>query len=190
MGITIPPGFDKALALKLANASLLAYTQMNDPADFTMPAGYTLEAPFTADVLGNVEPFGYLMRSATDAVLAFRGTDDFPDAIADIRYNQATFPFAPSAGLTHVGFTGVYAVGTRRRAGGRQLAASGTYLIYYRPQSRRRRGDSGRARHRRQHCVQQSDRLHDRQPTGRQHRALPIISTAGSSRPRPRAGES
>jgi triacylglycerol lipase len=108
MGATIPPGFDKALALKLANASLLAYTQLNDPADFTMPAGYTLVAAFTADVFGNMEAFGYLMRSATDAVLAFRGTDDFPDAIADIRYNQAAYPFAASAGLTHVGFTAVY----------------------------------------------------------------------------------
>ena len=48
------------------------------------------------------------MKSATDAVLAFRGTDDFPDDIADIRYNQATYPYASNAGLTHIGFTHVY----------------------------------------------------------------------------------
>jgi triacylglycerol lipase len=109
MATAIPPGFDKALALKLANASLLAYTQVNDPSQFTMPAGYTLVAEFEADVLGNIEPFGYLMKSATDAVLAFRGTDDFPDAIADIRYNQAPYPYDLSAGMSHAGFTAVYA---------------------------------------------------------------------------------
>ncbi len=105
---TIPAGFDKVLALKLANASLLAYTQKNTPAQFIMPAGYTLVAQFIADVLDDIEPFGYLMKSATDAVLAFRGTDDFPDAIADIRYNQAAYPYDPNAGLTHIGFTNVY----------------------------------------------------------------------------------
>ena len=108
MTTTIPPGFDKALALKLANASLLAYTQFTDPAQFTMEPGYTLVAEFEADVLGNTEPFGYLAKSATDAVLAFRGTDDFPDAIADIRYNQATYPYDANAGMSHVGFTTVY----------------------------------------------------------------------------------
>jgi triacylglycerol lipase len=108
MGVTIPPGFDKAIALKLATASQLAYTQMNAPASFTMPPGYTLAAAFTADVFGNMEPYGYLARSAADAVLAFRGTDDFPDAIADIRYNQVAYPFTPNAGLSHAGFTAVY----------------------------------------------------------------------------------
>jgi triacylglycerol lipase len=48
------------------------------------------------------------MTSAADAVLAFRGTDDFPDDIADIRYNQAPYPFDSNAGLTHIGFTQVY----------------------------------------------------------------------------------
>ena len=58
MPSTIPAGFDKTLALKLANASLLAYTQMNTPAQFIMPARYTLVAQFTADLLGNTETFG------------------------------------------------------------------------------------------------------------------------------------
>ena len=44
MAVTIPPGFDKALALKLANASMLAYDQLSTPAQFTMPPGYTLAA--------------------------------------------------------------------------------------------------------------------------------------------------
>ena len=30
------------------------------------------------------------------------------DAIADIRYNQAAYPHDQSAGLSHIGFTGVY----------------------------------------------------------------------------------
>jgi triacylglycerol lipase len=108
MAVTIPAGFDKVLALKLANASLLAYNQLGDPAQFTMPPGYTLVGQFTADVLGHLEPFGFLMRSATDAVLAFRGTDDFPDDIADIRFNQAPYPYDSNAGMTHIGFTYVY----------------------------------------------------------------------------------
>ena len=74
-----------------------------------MPPGYTLVEQFTADVLGHSELLGYLMTSASDAVLAFRGTDDFPDDIADSRFNQAPYPFDSNAGLTHVGFTDVYA---------------------------------------------------------------------------------
>ena len=108
MNNTIPTGFDKTLALKLANDSMLAYVQMNDPVNFIMPPGYTLVAAFTGDVLGHTELMGYLMKSATDAVLAFRGTDDFPDAMADMRYTQAAFPFVATAGLTHAGFTAVY----------------------------------------------------------------------------------
>jgi triacylglycerol lipase len=108
MAVTIPPGFNKALALKLANASLLAYNQFDAPAQFTMPPGYTLAAQFTADVLGNMELFGFVMVSATDAVLAFRGTADFPDDIADIRFSQAPYPYDSNAGLTHIGFTQAY----------------------------------------------------------------------------------
>ena len=180
MNATIPPGFDKALALKLANASLLAYTQMNDPADFTMPPGYTLVAAFTADVLGNTETFGYLMKSATDAVLAFRGTDDFPDAIADIRYNQVAYPFVANAGLSHVGFTAVY-----QSARAAVLAAAGTLparLTLYITGHSLGGGvaTSGLARHRRQHRVQNADRLHNRQSCASATRILPIVSTATS----------
>jgi triacylglycerol lipase len=108
MAIKIPPGFDKAIALKLANASMLAYNQFDKRPLFTMPAGYTLVSEFTANVLGKMERFAYLMQSATDAVLAFRGTSDFPDAIADVRFVQAAFPFLSNAGLTHIGFTACY----------------------------------------------------------------------------------
>lgn len=129
-GSTIPPGFDKTLALKLANDALLAYVQMNDPVNFIMPPGYTLVAAFAADVLGNIEPFGYLMKSAVDAVLAFRGTDDFPDAIADIRYNQAAYPFVAGAGLTHVGFTGIYqSIRTAVQAAVNSLPAGITFYV-------------------------------------------------------------
>src|SRR5260221_2170890 len=108
MAITIPPGYDSAIALKLANASLLAYAQFMDPAHFIPPLGYTLRGQFVANVFGNNEPFGYLMSSTKDAVLAFRGTDDFPDAVADIRFNQVPYPYDPNAGMTHIGFTAVY----------------------------------------------------------------------------------
>ena len=108
MAVTIPPASTR-LALKLANASMLAYDQLTMPAQFTMPPGYTLAGQFTADVLGHLEPFGFVMKSATDAVLAFRGTADFPDDIADIRFSQASFPYASnSGGMTHIGFTNVY----------------------------------------------------------------------------------
>ena len=167
MAATIPPGFDKALALKLANASMLAYNQFNDPAQFTMPPGYTLAAQFTADVLGNMEPFGFVMKSATDAVLAFRGTDDFPDDIADIRFNQATYPYASNAGLTHIGFTQVYescrAAVDRRR----DRAARGHHALHHRPQSGSGGRDAGRARRGRQYAIQAADHLHHRQPARR-----------------------
>ena len=104
---TFPPGYDNVLALKLGSACQLAYSQLDAPTQFAAPQGYQIQAQFTADVLGDQELIGFLMNSATDAILAFRGTDDFPDAIADIRALQITYPY-DSAGLTHAGFTAVY----------------------------------------------------------------------------------
>ena len=132
-----------------------------------MPPGYTLVAPFTADVFGNVEPFGYVMQSATDAVLAFRGTDDFPDAIADIRYNQAPTR-SSKCRVDPRRLHGRLPVGSCRGSRRRQLVARRLAALRHRPQSGRRRRDTGRARHRRQHGVQDSDRLHHRQPACRQ----------------------
>src|SRR4029077_13956707 len=108
MPAPLPAGYDNILALKLASACKLAYTQLDDPGQFGPPPGYRIEAQFDANVLGNQESIGFLMSSNTDAVLAFRGTDDFPDAIADIRAIQIPYPYDPGAGMSHAGFTGIY----------------------------------------------------------------------------------
>jgi triacylglycerol lipase len=104
----LPPGYDNSLALMLANACQLAYTQLDNPPQFAPPPGYRIEAEFDADVLGNHERIGFLMISNTDAILAFRGTADFPDAIADIRALQVPYPYDASAGMSHAGFTEIY----------------------------------------------------------------------------------
>jgi triacylglycerol lipase len=103
-----PSGYDNALALKLAGACQLAYTQLDHPDQFAAPPGYQIQAQFDADVLGHQEPIGFLMSSDTDAILAFRGTDNFQDGIADIRAHQVAYPFDASAGMSHAGFTGIY----------------------------------------------------------------------------------
>ncbi len=107
MAIDFPPGYDNTLALKLANACQLAYRQFNNPGDFKPPAGFQIRAQFTANVLGATELIGFMMSSAHDAILAFRGTQNFPDAIADIRAVQVEYP-DDSAGQSHAGFTDIY----------------------------------------------------------------------------------
>jgi triacylglycerol lipase len=123
------PGYDNVIALKLASACKLAYTQLEDPAQFVPPPGYQIQAQFDADVLGNHEPIGFLMSSNTDAILAFRGTADFPDAIADIRAIQVEYPYDGSAGMSHAGFTGIYQ--SAREAVKAAVAALPQGLILY-----------------------------------------------------------
>jgi triacylglycerol lipase len=98
--------FDNGLALRLAAACQLAYDQRAGP--LVPPPGYAVSASFTAEVIDRPEPIGFLMTSANDSVIAFRGTDSFLDWLADAHYAQTAFPFAAAAVQAHKGFTEVY----------------------------------------------------------------------------------
>ncbi|UUZ92282.1 lipase family protein [Paenibacillus sp. P25] len=41
-------------------------------------------------------------------IIAFRGTEDLNDLIRDLQFDQTPFRFAPRAGYTHNGLTGLY----------------------------------------------------------------------------------
>ena len=157
MATTIPPGFDKALALKLANASMLAYNQLNyacpvhDARRATRSWG---SSPPTCS--GTWSRSDYLMKSATDAVLAFRGTDDFPDAIADIRFNQASYPLRSECRHDPYRLYERVSVMSRRGDRRRECAARGHHALHHRPQPGRRRRDPGRARRGRQYAIYRS----------------------------------
>jgi triacylglycerol lipase len=94
------------LALRLANASQLAYDQF--ATGLIPPPGYQVTGQFQATLLGEREVIGFLMTSASDHVLAFRGTDSFLDWLADATYVQTTFDFVGNSGLVHEGFKEVY----------------------------------------------------------------------------------
>jgi len=107
MDLTSPTGYDNDLALRLAAACQLAYDLFGNPAA-PPPAGYKINATFTGTLFGKTEMLGYTMSSATDAIVAFRGSDSLPDWLADSAYAQVVYPNVAGSGLTHEGFTGVY----------------------------------------------------------------------------------
>jgi triacylglycerol lipase len=77
-----------------------------------LPAGYHLVCPLSARPPGGrEEPYGFLAESRHDTVIAFRGTKlskSFFDLAASLGIAQTPFPFVPSAGQTHSGFTELY----------------------------------------------------------------------------------
>jgi triacylglycerol lipase len=105
--MSAPAGYDNDLALNLAAACQLAYDMLRNPSA-AAPAGYQVNTAFTADLFGRTEACGYVMSSADNAVLAFRGTSTVPDWLADGSYAQVDFPYVSGAGLTHGGFMSVY----------------------------------------------------------------------------------
>jgi triacylglycerol lipase len=98
--------YDNNLALRLANASQLAYDQFEK--GLAPPPGYQVKGEFQAVLFGKLELIGFLMTSAQDHILAFRGTDSFLDWLADATYVQTGFNFVPNGGLVHEGFKEVY----------------------------------------------------------------------------------
>ena len=123
-----PPGFDIGpLAVQLRERHrLLAYSSDERPRpDFAVAArSYTL-AGRASRLTASENTVSSRILDDNRAIDARPGileaTDDFPDAIADIRYDQAAYPFVANAGLSHVGFTAVY-----QSARAAVLAAVGT----------------------------------------------------------------
>jgi triacylglycerol lipase len=105
----LPPGYDNRLALRLAGACSLAYRLCDDPVSMADHHEHAHCADFFATSFGQLTHFGFLMSNPAEAVVAFRGSLDFVDALANFRYLQEPYPFAPEAGSCHGGFLAHYA---------------------------------------------------------------------------------
>lgn len=136
LGAGTNPRIDASLAATLAGFCAAAYVQLDAPAQFAAPAGYTLVATFTGQDQQKVTaPYGFIAESASAVVIAFRGTQTTTEWITDADVSFTRFPFAPSAGYTHAGFTGIYSTmrdrilpALRRVSSGRRLYVTGHSL--------------------------------------------------------------
>lgn len=102
------PGFNRDLAVFLAEACVQAYNLFDSPKDFKVPAGYNMSKIFTAQALDVQEIFGFIAESSDSIIVAFKGTDSDSDIIADLEFLQIPFFYVKAGGKTHVGFTLVY----------------------------------------------------------------------------------
>lgn len=102
--------FDARRAIWLAAACVQTYRQYGNPSEeFVVPAGYKLVSGFSAHSLNRVwEPFGFILESADDIVIAFRGTSSSSDWASDALATQMEYPYARGAGKTHRGITQIY----------------------------------------------------------------------------------
>jgi len=102
--------FDERRAIWLAAACVQTYRQYEHPdGEFAVPAGYQVDSAFIAHSLNRVwEPFGFILESPEEIVVAFRGTSSTSDWLSDALASQVDYPYAKSAGKTHRGFTEIY----------------------------------------------------------------------------------
>ncbi|WP_189597207.1 alpha/beta hydrolase family protein [Paenibacillus elgii] len=97
-------------AIQLAAIVYQAIRQYNNNGKFELPPGYKLAA-----VLGSKEvPYlGFILESGKSIVIALRGTAAVSELKRDLQFDQIPFPFVRNAGLTHRGFTELYASALR-----------------------------------------------------------------------------
>lgn len=102
--------FDARRAIWFAAACVQTYRQYEHPdGAFTVPAGYVVDSGFIAHSLNRVwEPFGFILESPEEIVVAFRGTSSTSDWLSDALASQMDYPYAKNAGRTHRGFTEIY----------------------------------------------------------------------------------
>ncbi|MCM3272266.1 lipase family protein [Paenibacillus elgii] len=97
-------------AIQLAAIVYQAIRQYNNNGKFELPPGTKLAA-----VLGSKEvPYlGFILESGKSIVIALRGTAAVSELKRDLQFDQIPFPFVRNAGLTHRGFTELYASALR-----------------------------------------------------------------------------
>nr|WP_202887718.1 lipase family protein [Cohnella zeiphila] len=102
--------YDSQKALWLAAVCYQTYRQYTDPnGDYARPAGFRTVADLAARSLGgDEEPFGFVLESPDEAVVAFRGTSSASDWLSDALAVQTDYPYVYESGQTHLGFTGIY----------------------------------------------------------------------------------
>lgn len=103
-------------ALFLAAVCGQTYAQFANPdGTFVLPPPYSLYDTLEAkSLIGIWERFGFIWHSADEIVIAFRGTSSTSNWIADALATQQKFKWAKDAGLSHRGFTGIYASARRQ----------------------------------------------------------------------------
>ncbi|WP_127584443.1 lipase family protein [Paenibacillus koleovorans] len=101
---------DKKKAIFLAAVCGQTYTQYGNTAGtFVVPKGYKLVAPFKAVSFGGqLEWFGFVLESASEIIVAFRGTSSQSDWMSNAMARQVKYKYAKDAGWTHHGFTEIY----------------------------------------------------------------------------------
>lgn len=106
--MTIPIGFDKSLALFLADCCLQAYNQFNFKGTFDMPKGYTFVDSIMAAPAKTYDLYGFIIESEHSIVISFRGSKSNPDWIADASILQTYFPYTRIKLNIHSGFAAIY----------------------------------------------------------------------------------
>ena len=106
--MVIPIGFDKSLALFLADCCLQAYNQFNCKGTFDMPRGYTLVDSIVAAPARTNDLYGFIIESDHSIIISFRGSRSNPDWIADATISQTYFPYTRIKLGIHSGFAAIY----------------------------------------------------------------------------------
>lgn len=98
-------------AIFLAAICGQTYVQFeNADGSFVVPARYSLHDTIEArSIIGVWERFGFILESAQEIIIAFRGTSSTTNWIADIIASQKKFKYIKEDCLTHRGFTNIYA---------------------------------------------------------------------------------
>lgn len=106
--MAIASDFDNQLALFLARCCMQTYNQYENDGQFIVPKGYKLMGGFKVQLGVVSEWFGFIIRSNSNVVIAFRGSSSFLDWLVDADLSQTEYPFVPGKAKTHTGFTAIY----------------------------------------------------------------------------------
>lgn len=101
---------DVTKAIFLAAVCGQTYAQFIHPQGmFIVPSGYSAIFTIEAKSLNLIrEPFGFILESPQDIIIAFRGTSTTMNWISDLLASQKKFKYLKEQCLTHRGFTDVY----------------------------------------------------------------------------------
>jgi triacylglycerol lipase len=94
---------DQAIFLSAVNYQ--AVRQYKNRGTFVLPRGFQRVAALGGSGYPHI---GYVIRSKTAVIAAFRGTEGLFDVLTDFDWVQIPFPYVSGAGKTHRGFTELY----------------------------------------------------------------------------------
>ncbi|WP_058304437.1 lipase family protein [Gorillibacterium timonense] len=97
-------------AIFLAAVCSQTYAQYSNPnGSFVLPEGYSLRHTIQATSFSSAwEPFGFILESPLEILIAFRGTSSANDWISDVIASQQKFRYVHELCMTHRGFTDIY----------------------------------------------------------------------------------